>query len=255
MRLPKRVDHRVAAGRAAIWRRRCATPGSSAAGPRRRQPRAAPPTTRSWRRCAGRCARTRATAATTARRTPAGPSATAGWPRETEPLRAEGARHHALAGPGVRPDPRAARRARLPGPDEDAVTDDGPAAGPALGRVRPAGRRVPAARTCGTASNPPSWRPSCRRWSTSRAGTTHRTAAAVRRGRPTPWQRTVRLWAELEADERRHKVERTRAAGPGVRVADAPLGPGRVAGRGADGRRAATGTSCPPATSCAGAAR
>ena len=46
------------------------------AGPGRPGPR--PPTTPSWRGCGPRCARTRATAATSARTTPAGPSATTG---------------------------------------------------------------------------------------------------------------------------------------------------------------------------------
>ena len=62
---------------------------------------------------------------------------------------AEGARHHPLAGPRVRPHPRPPRRARLPR-RRDRHRRRGPV-GPALGRVRPAHRRMPAPRRVGRA--------------------------------------------------------------------------------------------------------
>ena len=95
------------------------------------------------------------------------------------------------------------------------------------------------ATACGTGWSPPSWPPWCRRWCTSRAGTTGRcrgcpSGAGVRR-RCTA---TVRLWAELEADERRHRVERTREPDLGFAWPMHRWARGESLARGADGRRA-----------------
>ena len=97
MRLPKHVNHR-APQCAATSRRRCATPASSPrrAGAARRsgKARGRDDDPRARARCAARCARTPATAAPTARSTPAGPSATHRLERETEQLRQKVEGHH-----------------------------------------------------------------------------------------------------------------------------------------------------------------
>ena len=93
--------------------------------------------------------------------------------------RAAGAAHpgpHRVAGPPVRPGAAGARgvglRRRLgarPPPGERLARH--------LPRVRPAGRRVPAARACSTTSSPPSW-PAWRRCSPTRPGATASGAGA-----------------------------------------------------------------------------
>ena len=243
-------------GRAATSRRRCATPASRRpAAPRRAAGDGARTTTRSSRRCAGRCARTRATAATTARRTPGGPSGTAGCERETEQLEQKvAATTHSLAR-GVRPDPRAADRTRLPLDGDDGVTARRAAAGAAVQRVGPARRRVPAPRRVGRAG--------ARRAGRGRVGAGVRGAPGrpgasrgCRPGRsPTRWPRRRgcgRRWRPTSAGTSWTAPAQPDAgfAWPVYRWA---RGESLRAGddRGRVGRRA----SSPRATSCAGAAR
>ena len=181
-----------------------ATPGGAAARAGART------TTRSSPRCAGRCARTPATAATTGRRTPGGPSGTPGWSaRPSSCGRRSGPPRTRWPGRSTGSARCWASAATSTATTRSTVTARG-AAGPAVGRVRPARRRVPAARRLG--------RPRARRAGRGglRAGLRvapgpRAGAAGAQSGRVSEaLAATVRLWAELEADERRHRVDRTR---------------------------------------------
>ena len=245
-------------GCAATWRRRCATPASS---PRRARGAAARARAPAGRRPGARHAAPGAARAPLPRlRRPGGarPVGRAARPAgaRDRAAAAEGPGHHALAGPAVRPDPRAAGRARLPrrrrrGRDRDPA---GRAAGPAVGRVRPAGRRVPAARGLG--------RPRARRAGRGR----------LRAGlRVAPGPRAGAARARLAACRRRWP--RPCGCGPSWRPTSAATGstapasrtsgsPGRCTGgraasrcRPCSPRRSRTAPSCRRATSSAGAAR
>ena len=194
---------------AATSRPRCANTGIVApapAGAARAADR--PPRTPSWPRCGGRCAPTPATAAPTARRTPGGPSGTTGW----------SARPSSCGRRSAPPPTRWPARSTASAPSSASaatstartVTADGAAAGPALGRVRPARRRMPAPRGVGRARRPPSWPPCV--GAGLRVAPGRRARAAGARGRRVRGARPPRsaCGRELEADERRHRVERTR---------------------------------------------
>ena len=237
MRLPKRVDHRAPrvrrdlASGAAQHRH----PGAGAAAPAAAA--AAPRTTRSWPRCAGRCGRTRATAAPTGRRTPAGPSGTPGWSaRPSSCGRRCAATTHSLA--------RAFDRIR------GAAR---PSAATSTGSGSPTARRsgwpgCGASPTC----SPPSacgtgvWdglEPGRAGRGGVRAGL--RVAPGERAGAAGAGRRGVRGAGGDRADLGRAGGRRAPApgrphprAGPGFRLAGAPLGPRRVAGGGADRGRA-----------------
>ena len=146
---------------------------------------------RSSPRCGAPCARTRATAATTGRRTPGGPSGTPRLERETEAAAAEGGRAspHSLAR-DVRPDLRAADRARLP-PGTTSVTVT--AAAERLARIWGESDLLVAEclrRGVWDGLGPRrAGRGRCPRWSTSRAGTRRAGPGAARRGRPRRWPR------------------------------------------------------------------
>ena len=130
MRLPKNVNHRAPAVRrdlasslrnTGIVAPATAQRGRSGAG--RRGP---PPTTRSSRRCAGPCARTPATAATTGRRTPGGPSGTPGWSaRPSSCGRRSRATTHSLARAFDRIRALLAERGYLSDDDGETVTAQG----------------------------------------------------------------------------------------------------------------------------------
>ena len=183
MRLPKRVDHRVPRVRRDLASALRSTgivapaPGGGAATAGRRGAR-----TRSWPRCGGPCAPTPATAAPTGRRTPAGPSGTPGWT----------GRPSSCARRSVPPPTRWPARSTGSGPllgergylDGETVTAARRAAGPAVGRVRPARRRVPPARHLGRARP---GRPGCRRVRAGlRVAPRRRAGAAGAAGAPCP---------------------------------------------------------------------
>ena len=180
------------------------------------------------------CARTPATAARTGRSTPAGPSGAAGC--SATPRRCA-ARWTAAPAPGphVRPGLRAARRARLPAARRDAAGHRRrPDAGPDLDRGRPAGRRVPAGRRLGRAGRRRSWPRPCRCWSTRPAGTSRGPRPRCRAGPVRDAvDETLRLWAELEADEAAARA----AADPASRIwassGRSTAGPRRDADQGA----------------------
>ena len=205
-------------GCAATWRPACATPASRHRGAGRAPGPGQGPVDgggrRAGRRCAGSCGRTRCTDASSARTTPAGPSGTTGCERETEQLRQTDGGHHRLAGADLRPDRPAAHRARLP---RRALRGHRArqAAGPAVGRVGPARRRVPAARRVGRAGP------------AGAGGGGVRAGVRVAPGRPRPgpgagrpgerrrWTTPPGSGPSLEADERRHRLDRTREPDPG----------------------------------------
>ncbi len=207
MRLPKRVDHRIPRVRrdlaSSLRNTGIVAPADAAAAQRA----AAASTTRSWRRCAGRCARTRATAATTARRTPAGPSGTPGWSARPSSC---GRR---CAPPPTRWPGRSTGSGRCWASAATSTASRSPSTAsgwPGCGASPTCWPPSACATACGTAWSPPSWPRWCRRWSTSRAGTTGRCRGCRPGAVSEALAATVRLWAELEADERRHRVERTR---------------------------------------------
>ena len=208
-------------GCAATSRRRCATPASSRPTARGGAARRRPATTRSWPPCAGRCAPTPATAATTGRRTPGGPSGTPGWsarpsscgrrcgpPRTRWPARSTGsARCWASAATSTASSVTARRRA----------------AGPAVGRVRPARRRVPAPRRVG--------RPGAGRAGRGGVGAGLRVAPGQRAGAAGAGRRGVRGAGRDRAAVGRAGGRRAPAPGrphprarPRLRLADAPVG-------------------------------
>ena len=222
---------------AATSRRRCATPASplrrrrSAAGPGRRA--APPPTTRSSRPAprAARAPLPRLRRPGGAR--PVGRAVRPAGARDRAAA-AEGPRHHPLAGPRVRPDPRAAGRARLPRTATERHPGGG-AAGPVVGRVGPARGRVPAARRLG--------RPGARRAGRGRVRAGLRVAPRPRAGAPGAHGAGVGGAGRHRAAVGRAGGRRAPAPGrphprarPRVRLADAPVGARRVAVRGAHGR-------------------
>ncbi len=194
MRLPKNVDHRTPAVRrdlaSSLRNTGIVAPATAQRGRSGKGAGAPPPTTRSSRRCAAPCARTPATAATTGRRTPAGPSGTPGWsarpsscgrrsapPPTRWPARSTGsARCWASAATSPRtttgrPSPR--RGGGWPGCGVS-PTCSPPSA---------------CATASGTAWSPPSWPPSCPRWSTSRAVTSGRCRGCPRGRCRRRWRR------------------------------------------------------------------
>ena len=153
---------------------------------------------------------------------------------------AEGPRHHALAGPHVRPDPRPAGRARLPlprrrGRDRDRRRGSG---WPGSGASRTCSPPSACATGSGTASSPPSWPRSCPRWSTSRAATSGRCRGCPRGRVSEALAATVRLWADAGGRRAPPPGRPHPRARPRLRLADAPVGAGRVAVGGAHRGRA-----------------
>jgi ATP-dependent RNA helicase HelY len=206
MRLPKRVDHRAPAVRRdlasslrvpASWRPHHRGGGRGDTGD---DPELG--------RCAARCGRTPATAATTGRPTPAGRSATRAWsgrpsscgrsaPPPRTRWRARSTGSGRLLGERGYLEGRHRHRARG-------------APGPAVGRVRTCSPRSACARACGTA-----WMPAeLAAVVSALVYESRRVEGPVPRVPSGPVSEalgaTVSLWSELEADERRHRVERTR---------------------------------------------
>ena len=191
------------------------------------------------------CARTRATAAPSGRSTPAGPSGTHRLQRDTDGAAATGWR----AGPT-----RIARtfdricalltELRLPA----AGRTRSPTAGRQLARIWTESDLLVAeclrARRVGGAGRRPSWPRRCRRWCSRPAGTTTSRAAAAAAARSaTRSAETVRLWAELEADEARAPAGADPRAGPRLRLAAYRWARGRAAGPGAGQRRRPAGAA------------
>ena len=207
MRLPKRVDHRVPRVRRDLASA-CARPASSRPRPGRRRSAAdRPPRTPSWPRCGGRCARTPATAAPTARRTPGGPSGYNRLERETEQLRQKvRATTHSLARAFDRIRALLAERGYL---DGENVTADGAR----LARLW--GESDLLAAEClrhgvwaGLAPADLAAVVSALVYESRRdVGPVPRVPAGAVSAALTA---TVGVWTDLEADERRHRVERTR---------------------------------------------
>ena len=174
--------------------------------------------------------------------------------RETEQLRQKVARHHPLAGPRVRPDPRAARRARLPRRRDD-VTAARASGWPGCGASPTCSPPNACATASGTAWSPPSWPPSCPRWSTSRAATSGRCRGCPR--------------APVVGGAGRHRAAcgpswRPTSGGTGSTAPASPTSgsPGRCTGGRAASRwrrcsrpPSRTAPSSPRATSSAGAGR
>ena len=186
---------------AAQHRHRRAHPG------RRRGTAAGPARTPSWRRCGGRCARTPATAAPTARRTPGGPSGTTGCERETEQLRQKvRATTHSLARAFDRIRAVLVERGYL---DGETVTADGAR----LARLWGESDLLTA--EClrhgvwdGLAPADLAAVVSALVYESRRdVGPVPRVPAGAVSAALTA---TVGVWTDLEADERRHRVERTR---------------------------------------------
>ena len=173
----------------------------------------------SWPRCANGCAPIPPTTPPTARRWCEPPSVPAHRARQRTD-REEGCGRDEFACADLRPNRRAAHRARLHHRRRRRSEGDrGRSSARAdLQRERPAGRRVPARAARGTVWTPRNWRPSCRR-SCSNPGATRRARAptvdvasgAVRRA----YAQTRRLWTEIRADEQRHRVSPSREPDPG----------------------------------------
>ena len=208
MRLPKRVDHRVARVRrdlASALRDTGIVAPAPAAPPRRRVGRRGPR--------AGHAAAGAARPPLPRLRRPGGARPVG---RAVQPA---GARDRAAAAEGRAPPPTrwparstasarcSAERGYLDG--EDASPPDG-RGWPGSGASPTCSSPNACATACGTGSRPPSWPPSCRRWSTSRAATSGRCRGCPRAPSPRRSPPPSACGRELEADERRHRVERTR---------------------------------------------
>ncbi len=229
VRVPRDFNPRSAAGpprprRLAARSSTVARPAGAGAAARRR------PTTSELAGAARRrCAATRCTAATTARRTCAGPSAGPGCARETDALerRVEG-KTHSIARTFDRV--CAGARRRWATSTATQVTDGRAAARPGLQRVRPARRRVPARRAVGRADARPSSPRSSPRWSTRPgAPTTSSPPVPAGAGAGARCTEMGRLWARLAQAESRPAAVRSCAS-------PTPASPGRPgAGRPARG--------------------
>ena len=207
-----------------------------------------PTSPRGSRNCAGRCGRTRATRAPTARTHARWAERWSRLERETEGLRRK------VAGRPTRWRGRSTGSARCSRSwATSGRTGPGHRAGrsgcAALGRDGPARGGVPPPRRVGGAGRP---RTGGRR---VRAGL--RVAAGegpMPRVPAGPVSEaladTVRLWAELEGRERRQRAAGDPRPGRRVRLADAPLGP-----RGTRWRPYCAAATAPRATSCAGPGR
>ena len=193
---------------AATSRPPCAKPASSRpspAGAARAADR--PPRTPSWPPCGGRCAPTPATAAPTGRRTPGGPSGTTGW----------SARPSSCGRRCAPPPTRWPARSTASAPSSASAATSTARPSPPTGPGWPGSGASPTcsppnacATACGPGWRPPTWPPWCRRWSTSRAATSGPCRGCPRAPSSAALTATVGVWTDLEADERRHRVERTR---------------------------------------------
>ena len=255
VRVPKHFNHRSPAGAPRPGRR--AAPASTSTvrrGPPGRRPRGRGEDARARPAARRRCAGTRATLPGPGGARPLGRAALAGcsatprrcaarWPTAParSPARSTGsARCSTDRGYLVR------RRRRSPTP-----AGCWPGSGPRPTCSSPSA----CAAACGTGSARPSWPPpSSVAGLRGPPGGRRARLGPARRGRRRG-RRDLQLWAELRGGRGRARAAADPGAGPRLRLADLPMGPGRDAGQGARPACTASTATCRPATSCAGPAR